>query len=111
MNKKLIGKIQSIEFGFGGYQEAQIGISVTLGGDKEGWGVGDFRGPWARNPDKHCKWTKEEQIQQAGETVMWLRDLLLDAKVNNINELSGIPVEVEFEGNTLKSWRILTEVI
>ena len=111
MSDKRIGKIQYIAFGFGGYQEAQIGISVTLGSDKESWGVGDFRGPWASDPDRYCKWTKEEQIQQSGETVMWLRDLLRDAKVNNINELKGIPVEVEFERMTLKSWRILTEVI
>lgn len=35
MNKKL-GKIKSIEFGLGGYQEACIGLSVSLIG--EGWG-------------------------------------------------------------------------
>ena len=34
-----------------------------------------------------------------------------DAKVNSIDKLKGIPVEVTFEDNMLKEWRILTEVL
>jgi len=30
---KKIGKIQSINFGFGGYQDAMLGLSVLLGND------------------------------------------------------------------------------
>lgn len=31
--EKRIGKIQKIKFGFGGYQDAQFGVSVTLSSD------------------------------------------------------------------------------
>ena len=37
--------------------------------------------------------------------------LLQIAKVKEIIKLKGKPVEIEFESNTLKSWRILTEVL
>jgi hypothetical protein len=47
MERKSIGKIQSATFGMGGYQDAMIGVSWTLGSDKECWGVGDFWGAWA----------------------------------------------------------------
>jgi hypothetical protein len=36
---------------------------------------------------------------------------LKDAKVNSVDELKGKPVEVTFDGNMLKEWRILTEVL
>lgn len=111
MTRKEIGKIQSVSFGHGGYQDAMIGISFTLGSDKAGWGVGDFWGTWGMEPDKYTKWTKKDQVKILGETVLRINQLLSDAKVSDINKLQGIPVEVEFESNTLKSWRILTEVI
>lgn len=111
MTRKEIGKIQSVSFGHGGYQDAMIGISFTLGSDKAGWGVGDFWGYWSMEPDKYTKWTKKDQVKILGETVLRINQLLSDAKVSDINKLQGIPVEVEFESNTLKSWRILTEVI
>lgn len=38
MEKKL-GKIQDVKFGIGGYQDAMIGLFITLGNN--GWGVGD----------------------------------------------------------------------
>jgi hypothetical protein len=37
--------------------------------------------------------------------------LLKEAKVNSVDKLKGIPVEVTFDGNILKDWRILTEVL
>ena len=37
--------------------------------------------------------------------------LLSQAKVSEIHELKGIPVEVEFEGMMMKDWRILEEVL
>ena len=36
---------------------------------------------------------------------------LKEAKVSSVDKLKGIPVEVTFENNTIKSWRILTEVL
>lgn len=108
--EKRIGKIKSVRFGHGGYQDAMIGISFDLGSET-GWGVGDFWGAWAIEHYSACKWTPEDRLRQVGETVMRINALLSDAKVHDIADLKDKPVEVIIEGNTLKSWRILTEVI
>ena len=111
MDKRL-GKIESIYFGHTGYQEACLGLSVTLSGD--GWGVGDSNSAWDANLIKHsdhCKWTEEDRDRQYAEIMHYISDLLRDAKVDRIERLKGKPVEAEFEGMTLKGWRILTEVI
>ena len=111
--EKRIGKIQHIHVGFGGYQDAMLGLSVTLGSDKEGWGVCDFKGFWgpAIKHDKNCKWSEQSRRDQHADTMMFIGSLLQDAKKDQVDQLNGTPVEVEFDGNTLKSWRILTEVI
>ena len=108
MIDKKLGKIQGITIGYGGYDDAMIGISVSLGNGS--WGVSDFKGTWASR-SKGAQWTKASQIKRWGETVEWLKDLLTEAKVNNINQLKNVPVEVTFENNVLQSWRILSEVI
>lgn len=104
-----IGKIAKVSFGFGGYQDACIGVSFTLSGPS--WGVGDFWGDWAIERSEYCKWTQEDRIRKLGETVMRLNALLKDAKVESVDALKNIPVEATFEDRTLKSWRILTEVL
>ena len=109
--RKQIGKIQAISFGMGGYQDAMIGISVTLGSNKDCWGVGDFKGAFGRERSEYAKWTEEDRIKQLGEMVMWAHKLMQQANVENLNDLVDKPVEVTFDGNRLKSWRILTEVI
>lgn len=109
MNK--IGKIKSVTFGYGGYQDAMFGISFSLGSDKEHWGVDDFWGTWSREPDATCKWTKQEQDAEWAQTMRALKETMNNAKVSSLEQLRGKPVEVTFEGNILKSWRILTEVI
>lgn len=108
MNTEL-GKIEAIRFGFGGYQDAQFGVSVTLSGP--GWGVQDFRGHWNREPDKNCKWTKEQQNQSFLDVLWDIRKWLAEAKVDSLDKLKGKPVEVTFENGSLQTWRILTEVL
>jgi len=106
-----LGRISHIEFGFGGYQDAQIGLSITISGD--GWGVADFRGDWGQGTKvgPHTKWTDAERDQRYADTVKYINGLLVDAKVRSVSDLRGKPVEVTLESNTLKSWRILTEVL
>ena len=41
----------------------------------------------------------------------FLSKTLKEAKVSDVKDLVGVPVEIEFEGNSLKDWRILTEVL
>ena len=111
MEKKL-GKIQSVKFGHGGYQDACIGLSVTLGNGS--WGVGDFKGAWDPNIISwsiDSKWSEEDRSKNIDETVRFISKLLNDAKVNSVDKLKNIPVEVTFDGNMLKEWRILTEVL
>ena len=107
--RKQIGKIQKVSFGHGGYQEAMIGISFTLGG--EGWGVSDFWGSWSLERSDYAKWSEQDRIDQLGETVMRINKLLNDSKTHNVNNLQDVPIECSFEGNLLKSWRVLTEVL
>ena len=107
--EKKLGKIRAVSFGAGGYQDAMIGISFTLGG--ESWGVCDFWGEWSMERDEYCKWTDQDRINTLGTVVMRINALLKEAKKSNINGLQGIPVEATFSGNALQSWRVLTEVI
>jgi len=109
MDGKQIGKIQKISFGKGGYQDVEIGVSFTLGG--KAWGVNDFWGTFSDERPEFALWTEENRIKTLGETVMRLNKLLKDAKKRNIVELLNTPIEATFEGNLLKSWRVLTEVI
>jgi hypothetical protein len=110
--EKRLGKIESVKFGLGGYQDSQLGLSITLGNG--GWGVGDFNGNWDAERIKwseHCKWTEEDRDKGYSETMRYLSKLLNAAKVDSVDKLKGIPVEVTFEGNILQEWRVLTEVL
>ena len=108
--EKRIGKIYSIKFGKGGYQEACLGVTVDLRSEN-GWGVEDFNGTWGGAPSPGAQWTVEDQTKRWGEMVRWIADLLKKSKKESIDQLKGVPVEVEFEGMKLKSWRILEEVL
>ena len=111
MEKKL-GKIESVKFGLGGYQDSELGLTVTL--SSGGWGVSDFKGNWDTERIKwseHCKWTEEDRDIGYSETMRYLSKLLKDSKVDSVDKLKGKPVEVTFDGNMLKEWRILTEVL
>ena len=107
--RKQFGKIRKASYGFGGYQDAQFGISFDLGG--EHWGVSDFWGGWADKPTSGAQWTRKDQLAWHAETAERICELLKAAKVNSVAKLPGIPIEVSFDGNLLKSWRVLTEVL
>lgn len=106
-----LGKLENVKFGLGGYQGACLGLSVTISGS--GWGVGDNKSAWDANQIKHtehCKWTEEDRSKGYDDVMRFVSDLLSDAKVNSVDQLNGKPIEAKFDGMTLKSWRILTEV-
>lgn len=104
-----LGKIEKCEFGFGGYQNAMIGIQFVL--SSAGWGCGDFWGDWSMERTEHCKWTEAERVNHLGEVCMRISQLLSDAKVDSVTKLVGLPIEVTFDGLSLKSWRVLKEVL
>lgn len=113
MNEKRLGKISSVRFGHGGYQDACLGLDLSFE-SKSGWGVSTWIGGWDAEIikcDKYCKWTEEDRSKEYADTMRKISKLLSQAKVSEIHELKGIPVEVEFEGMMMKDWRILEEVL
>jgi len=110
--RKELGKIQSVTFGLGGYQDACLGIHITLGG--ESWGVSSTKSTWDSNMIKHSEythWTEQDRDKSFAEIMRYVSDLLAAAKVTSVDKLKGVPVEAEFDGNLLKSWRVLAEVL
>ena len=112
MNKEL-GKIKSVRFGIGGYQDAQIGVffSLQIGHSS---GVSDNRSGWDSNIikcDERSQWTEVDRSETYNKIVRYVSDLLAAAKVDSIDDLVNIPIELTMDNMTLKSWRILTEVL
>lgn len=115
-----LGKITRAEFGFGGYQEAMIGIEFTLT-TPEG-SVDDFWGTWSEDVFKskdfetpenlkaHIAITDERSLIYA-DTTRKIASILQEAKVHSVSKLVGKPVEVIYNGQQLSSWRILKEVL
>lgn len=110
--EKKLGRIENVSFGIGGYQDAMIGLHVTLSGS--GWGVCSNKSAWDCNMiecSSHAQWTEEDRSKQYDEIMRYVSDLLHDAKVGTVDKLKGVPIEATLEGMTLKDWRILTEVL
>lgn len=111
--EKLLGKIVNIHFGLGGYQDVQLGLSITLKGND--WGTDTFIGIWdyshIPSPTEFYKWTEEDRTNRLVEVNRKISELLKQAKVSTIDQLKNVPIEAKFECGTLKDWRILTEVL
>lgn len=110
--RKEFGRIKSVRFGFGGYQECEFGLFLELGGTA--WGVNtSISGGWSTRikHGQYSKWTEEGRSKQYDEMCRKLQDVLTKAKVENVDGLIGKPVEVTFDGMALKDWRILEEVL
>jgi hypothetical protein len=106
---KVLGKISSVRFGSGGYQDAQFGIWFSFEGD--GCGCGYGRGVWQGDPSSHANWSMTDKQKVMGEVMLYIEKIMEQAKCSEVHELKGKPVELSFEGNRLADWRILTEVI
>ena len=109
MIEKKLGKISHSYFGV---IEGMMGLSVALQAD--GYCVDDFKGFWdweSTKRSEYTKWTENERDKRLLDTLKFLSKLLKQAKVKCAEDLKGKPVEVTFEGNTLKDWRLLTEVL
>lgn len=108
-----LGKIYSISYGLGGHDDVQFGLTVELKGNT--WGTVDFIGVWDYNhiktPSEYAKWTEEDRTDTLVALNRKISELLKITNVKTIDQLKNKPVEVTFEKGTLKSWRILTEVL
>jgi hypothetical protein len=60
---------------------------------------------------EHSKWSESDRDVWYAEIMRYVSKLLRDAKVDSVEKLKGKPIEATFDGNTLKEWRILTEVL
>lgn len=112
MIEKYLGKIDSVQFGRGGYQDAMFGIQLSFSFD--GSGISDFKGTWdpaTMECSEYAKWSELDRDEHLAKMCRFVSQLLADAKVDDVTKLKGKPVEVTLESNTLKSWRILTEVL
>lgn len=107
--KKELGRISMASFGFGGYQDVQIGLTLQFEGN--GWGCEKFDGFWAGKRSESAKWTEGDRTFALGDMAKRVSNLLIDAKARDVSELVDKPVELTFENNTLKDFRILTEVL
>jgi len=110
--KKYLGKISSVQFGLGGYQEAMIGLHLCF--EFDGSGICTSHSGWdyiTIEHTKRCKWTEESRGLNYAEIMRKVSKLLNEAGVRHISELKGIPVEVKLDGNNFYSFRILKEVL
>ena len=109
MSRKLLGKIDFVEFGTIKDYPFLMGLQLgfALG---NGCGV-TCGGKYTINIDKNCRWEEPERQQVITANMEWIYQLLKDAKVNYVSQLLNKPVEVTIEENTFKDFRILTEVL
>lgn len=110
--EKVLGKIQSAYFGIGGYQDAMIGLHLSF--SMQSSGIGTTISAWDSERIKwseHCKWSESDRDKNYSEIVRKVSLYLSQAKVDRVEKLKNVPVEITIDGNSLKDWRILTEVI
>lgn len=109
---KYLGKISSVKFGIGGYQDAMLGLHLCF--DFDGSGVCTTISAWDYTRIEHTKytkWTEQSRQDQYAEIMCKISKYLSQAKVNDVSKLLGIPVEVTLKDNVIDSWRILEEVL
>ncbi len=110
--QKTLGKITAAYFGISGYQGCEIGLFLAFSAGHIGCSFS--KSAWDAQRiecSKHAKWTEADRIKSYDEIVRYVSKVLADAKRENVAQLVGVPVELEFDCNTLKSWRVLTEVL
>ena len=112
--RKSLGKITKANFGAGGYQDAQLGLSVDMDLEGGSSGCGAFvSGGWGYSiePDEHSKWKEADREKSMADMCRTISLILSEAKVDDVHALIGKPVEVALDSTMLHSWIILTEVL
>jgi len=106
VKEKELGKIESVKFGRNPDRPFLFGLQLTF--KMEGAGVQNH---YTVNLSENCKWETADRSLTIVEMVEFVDSLLENAKVNYVSELKNVPVEITFNGNCFKSFRILTEVL
>jgi hypothetical protein len=105
--EKVLGKIEKVWYGLDG--DGQFGLSLTLSFGRGG-AVQTFKGGWA-DYSPSAKYSYDEWLKSHTGTALFILDTLKKAKKRNVADLAGVPIEAELDGNLLKSWRVLEEVL
>lgn len=110
MTKKVLGKIESAQFGTVPDYPFLLGLQLQFAfADSGHIGCG---GRYTVNVSPACQWSRHgEREQRITQSIDFLNQVLTDAKVHYVTELNNKPVEVEIENNTFVGFRILTEVL
>lgn len=101
-----LGKIKEIEIRL---LDHQFGIFYTFCSGSTHVQTCDVH--FSKPPTERCKWTVEDQQNEYSQIFMGLCETMKEAGVTKFGQLRNIPVELTFDGNLLKKWRILTEVL
>lgn len=108
MEKKL-GKINKVKFGHVGYQECQMGLSLEFKIGTHGAVGSGVYGGFASTPSDSGDMDKTKEAH--AKMVLGVAKIMSESNVDDIMDLIDLPVELTFDGNVLKDWRILTEVL
>lgn len=112
---KYLGKITEVKFGKGGYQDEMFGLTLVFKFD--GMHSSLFYGSWPYSFERSptAQWTEKDRDKEHLDTYKKLQVWMEQAKVRRIEDLKNTPVEVTCSGpglgSTLKSFRILEEVL
>ncbi len=111
MQGTFLGKIESIKFGL---DHSRIGLFYTLTFSQSSCtqSSNSVWDPEQIKVTQYTNWTESERDKHLAELMRYISKLLSEAKVDDITKLAGKPVEITInEFHSLKSWRILTEVL
>jgi hypothetical protein len=110
--KKTFGKIINAQVGFLNAGEPVIGLRIDFAVDGNGLFSERYGGPIAEHQEGFA-WTKEEQVNKHADFINYIAELLKSAGVGAVNDLIGKPVQLEVEDSyqSIKDWRIFTEVL
>ena len=107
--KKVLGKIEKAEFGKIHDLEYLFGLKLVFSLDGGSSGIATN---YAINIHKDCKWSTNERNIAIISAWTHIYTVLEQAKVENVSDLRGIPVEVTINSNrTFVDFRILEEVL
>lgn len=112
MSEKVLGKIDRISLGMGGYQDAMFGLHIDLklsNGHLVNWS--DCFWGYDIEPSAGSKWDEHDRERQWCLIMTRIAKMCHQAKVDSFNKLKGIPVEAEIDNEGMRSWRILEEVL
>jgi len=110
MIKKELGKITSAEFGTDMDYPYLFGLELSFSMSGSAISTG---GKYRINIEwsESSNYLSTERDQWLSKNMKDIHQILQAAKVNKVSELVGLPVEIEIEENTFKTFRILTEVL